>query len=349
MSPSSVPNCKPSWLPFLRNVESWSARRRQRRPLHHLAGRSEVFQRSFFRFCRSCGVSTLHCRGLRQHPRPRKRRAAFLGARSGHRDEAHDCHASCSRGCLSLLRAGAAAINPLGALPSDLARFVAEEGGLLRHEDAAYAELKEVGNACALDPMVWIRVFDFGWLLKELARELEVPEFFGHQLQTAMTRATVEDRTAGLGQIGQLFVIHTTWVAIRVVGSVAPTLSTAQERISPLMLRSKLGSSASTAKRGEVHFIKNCETVVGCGKRSEKSDVWVILVTPKKRSQRPVSILVSKKLREIQAGPGFRMVKKRQAVNNDTDNIPSDTTGERWATISPGIMCGILRHVCKLR
>ena len=31
--------------------------------------------------------------------------------------------------------------------------------------------------------------------------ELGTPEFFGHRLQTSMTRATVEDSTAGLGQI----------------------------------------------------------------------------------------------------------------------------------------------------
>ena len=30
--------------------------------------------------------------------------------------------------------------------------------------------------------------------------ELRTPEFFGHRLQTSMTRATVEDSTAGPGQ-----------------------------------------------------------------------------------------------------------------------------------------------------
>ena len=55
----------------------------------------------------------------------------------------------------------------------------------------------------------------------------------------------------------------------------------------------------------------------------------------KKRSQRLVSILESKKLRDILAGPRFRMVKKiRRAANNETNNIASDTRGERWATIS---------------
>ena len=55
---------------------------------------------------------------------------------------------------------------------------------------------------------------------------------------------------------------------------------------------------------------------------------------PKKGSQRSVSILESKKLRDIQAGPRFRTVKKRQAANNDVNNIASDTRGERWATLS---------------
>ena len=89
--------------------------------------------------------------------------------------------------------------------------------------------------------------------------------------------------------------------------------------------------------------IKKCETVVGCGvsclqneMKKKKRVVWVILVTTKtKRSQRPLSILESKKLRDTQAGPRFRMVKatKRQAANNDVNNIASDTRGERWATI----------------
>ena len=45
-------------------------------------------------------------------------------------------------------------------------------------------------------------------------------------------------------------------------------------------------------------------------RNDNKSDVWVILVTTKKRFQRPVSILESRKLRDIQAGSKFRMVKK---------------------------------------
>ena len=61
-------------------------------------------------------------------------------------------------------------------------------------------------------------------------------------------------------------------------------------------------------------------------KKKKQGVVWVILVTTKKkRSQRLVSILESKKLRDFQAGPRFRMVKKRQAANNDVNNIASDT------------------------
>ena len=116
-----------------------------------------------------------------------------------------------------------------------------------------------------------------------LWRAQNPPKFFCHRLQPSMTRATVEDRTAGLGQnppywtssgcmviflwrlgavheftgtraarrtsgsehekggryrlgslaleVGQLPVIHTHYVAISVVSSVASTKSTAQPRL----------------------------------------------------------------------------------------------------------------------
>ena len=47
----------------------------------------------------------------------------------------------------------------------------------------------------------------------------------------------------------------------------------------------------------------------------------------KKRSQRLVSILEIKKLRDFQAGPRFLMEKRTQAANNDFNNIASDTRG----------------------
>ena len=99
-------------------------------------------------------------------------------------------------------------------------------------------------------------------------------EFFGRRLRTSMTRATVEDSTTGLGQnppvrdvhlfgglsfpgvsgvwtkslarrlpeafrfrLGQMPVIHTPWVAISVVSSAAPTLSTAQQQRTRFCLR----------------------------------------------------------------------------------------------------------------
>ena len=98
-------------------------------------------------------------------------------------------------------------------------------------------------------------------------------------------------------------------------------------------MRRAMGLGRSTS-------IKKCETGVGCGgqlfaKRNEKKRCCSgnFGDPQKKDPKRPLSMLESKKLRDIQAGPRFRMVKKRQAVPSDVHNLASDTRGERWATI----------------
>ena len=85
--------------------------------------------------------------------------------------------------------------------------------------------------------------------------------------------------------------------------------------------------------------VKKCETVVGCGvsclqERNENKKTFCLGHFgdhQKNRTQRLVLILERKKLRDAQAGPRFRMLKKRQAANNDINNIASDTRGERCA------------------
>ena len=63
--------------------------------------------------------------------------------------------------------------------------------------------------------------------------------------------------------------------------------------------------------------IKKCETVVGCGVSCLQNEVKKTKCClgnfgdHQKKSQRPVSILESRKLRDFQAGPRFRRVKKK--------------------------------------
>ena len=84
-----------------------------------------------------------------------------MGARSGYLDDAHDYHDTFTRGCLSLPRTGAVAVDILAASPPDLRTSWLKMAGT-----CAITDLEYVGNACALDPIFWTRGFDYGWLFE---------------------------------------------------------------------------------------------------------------------------------------------------------------------------------------